>query len=350
MHGKCPLESGPGRANLLATLVLAWIACAARIAEASSAGGVPSPDLVWPQPPDLPRIAYVRSIEQPQDAGVKLSAFTRVANWVAGGDKGNERLLKPFGIAVDDEGSLCLTDTGANSVCVHDSARRKWSRWQKAGSVRFVAPVAVAKKGDRVFVADAGLGAVLVMDLKGKLVSQITNRLARPAGLAVSVGRLCVADSQRHVVVVFDLAGRWLADWGRRGTGPGEFNFPTHLAADRSGRLLVTDSMNGRVVVLGPDGRFERAIGSPGDAAGHFNRPKGVAADGAGRIYVIDGLADNFQIFDPTGQLLLAVGGSGTKPGQFWLPNGLAISRDQDIFVADSYNRRVQVFRYIGPP
>jgi sugar lactone lactonase YvrE len=47
--------------------------------------------------------------------------------------------------------------------------------------------------------------------------------------------------------------------------------------------------------------------------------------------------------------LLLAIGRRGQGPGEFWLPNGIHVSRDNTIYVADSYNRRVQVFRYVGP-
>jgi DNA-binding beta-propeller fold protein YncE len=39
----------------------------------------------------------------------------------------------------------------------------------------------------------------------------------------------------------------------------------------------------------------------------------------------------------------------GHSKGEFWLPNGVFVTPDTMIFVADSYNKRVQVFRYIGP-
>ena len=55
------------------------------------------------------------------------------------------------------------------------------------------------------------------------------------------------------------------------------------------------------------------------------------------------------QVFGRDGEFLIAIGQQGGEPGQFWLPNGIFISGDNTIYVADSHNKRVQVFRYVGP-
>jgi sugar lactone lactonase YvrE len=302
----------------------------------------------WPPPPAEPCVVFVESITCPADLGIKPPTLKRLAHWITGGDRDAGQLVKPFGLALDDAGDLLLTDTGANVVCCLDRARKKWLRWEQAGKTRFASPVGVARRRDTIFVADSGLGKVLAFDLKGKLLFEITRELERPSGLAIFGEKLFVADAQRHQVVVCDLRGGFISRFGRRGSNPGEFNFPTHVAADASGRLYVTDSMNCRVQVFDPSGQFERAIGSPGDGPGHFSRPKGVALDRYGHVYAVDAVFDNVQIFDDQGRLLLNWGEAGSDPGQFWLPNGIAISRDNEIYVADSYNRRIQVFRYTG--
>lgn len=303
---------------------------------------------VWPSPPDAPRIVFVRSITQPADAGVKQSGLKRFANWISGASVGNEKFSKPFGLAVDEQDNLCLTDTGANVAGWLDRPARSWRRWDRAGDLRFSAPVSVAKKADVVFVADSALGMVVAFDPSGKVRFRINHDLERPTGLAISGNRLFVADAQQHCLVSFDLNGRFLAKFGRRGAEAGEFNFPTHVAADAAGHLFVTDSMNSRVQVLDAAGIFQNQIGSAGDTSGHLSRPKGVAVDTFGHIYVVDAGFDNVQIFDRAGRLLLSFGQSGQGEGEFWLPNGIAIGRDNQIYVADSYNRRVQVFKYVG--
>ena len=310
----------------------------------------PGKPLVWPAPPDPPRLTYLRSITRPADLGIKTSGFKRFSQWLTGSQTGNETFVKPFGISFDENDNLCLTDTGANVVCYYDQGKKKWRRWEKLGNFRFIAPVAVAKRGESFFVADSGLGNVLAFDGNGKLWRQITNHLQRPAGLAFLNNQLFVADSQRHCIVVFDLQGLYKSEFGRRGNGQGEFNFPTHLAADRESHLLVTDSLNSRVQIFNAQGKFLGLLGALGDTPGHFSRPKGLAADSSGHVYVIDAIFDNIQVFDHAGQLLLNLGAAGSEPGEFWLPNGIAINHSNEIFVTDSYNHRIQVFKYIGSP
>jgi DNA-binding beta-propeller fold protein YncE len=339
-------------AVLLAGVALAGVGALLGCAGArqSQGTGPPPKPLVWPAPPDPPRVAFVRAIGRPADVGVKATGFGRFTRWLTGSAKGNEPLVKPFGIALDEHDNLCLTDTGASAVCYFDRANVKWRRWDRVGKLRFASPVAVARRQGIFYVADPGRASVVVFDDAGKLLFQITNRLTHPSGLVLVGERLFVTDAHRHCVVSFDLRGRHLAEFGRRGSGPGEFNFPTHIAADGNGHLLVTDSMNGRVQILDADGRCLGQIGSLGDSPGHFSRPKGAAADALGHVYVIDALFDNLQVFDRAGRFLLHLGDAGSEPGQFWLPNGVAISRANEIFVTDSYNRRVQVFQYVGSP
>jgi len=303
---------------------------------------------VWPAPPDAPRILYVRSILQPADVGARQSNLRRFSNWLNGAAKGNEAFAKPFGIAVDDTGNLCLTDTGANTVSLYDEQTKQWHRWEEINKVRFSSPVGIAKKGNQIFVADSGLSAVIAFDTEGKFLFRIDHDLQRPAGLAIQGDRLWVTDSQQHCVAAFNLHGKFLSKFGRRGLGQGEFNFPTHIAADADGRLYVTDSMNSRVQAFDSNGRFQSQVGSAGDGPGYFSRPKGVSADSFGHVYVVDALFNNVQIFDHTGRLLLDFGETGAGAGEFSLPNGIAIGRDNQIFVTDGYNHRIQVFRYVG--
>jgi DNA-binding beta-propeller fold protein YncE len=315
---------------------------------ATPVAAVPNP--VWPPLPDDPRVAFVKTISGPADVGQSLSVWHRLSNWVTGETGESQRLQKPFGIALDESGNLCLTDTGNNTVCYCDFVHHQWRRWNAAGKIHFQSPVAIARRNGIFYVADSELGEVLAFRNDGKLAFQISKPLQRPVGLAIDGDALVVADSQLHSIFVFDLQGKFQFQFGERGVEPGEFNYPTHVCADSQGHLLVTDSLNSRVQVFTADGKFISQIGSGGDTSGHFGRPKGVAVDTFGHVYVADALFDNIQIFDLSGQLLLSLGGSGTGPGQFGLPNGIAIGSDNQIYVTDGYNHRVQVLKYIGQP
>ena len=310
----------------------------------------PKPVFAWPPPPAEASVVYVRDISRPADIGARSPFFSRLADWITGVGRDKGRLDKPFGLALDDAGNLLVTDTGANAVCFLDLPRKKWIRWESAGKIRFQSPVAVARHGPAIFVADSALGKVLVFDEQGKLQFEITRELERPSGLAILGDKLLVTDSKRHQVVVFDVTGNYISKFGRRGAGPGEFNFPTHVSVDAAGRIYVTDSLNNRIQIFDASGRFQRAFGSAGDGPGHFSRPKGAATDGSGHVYVVDAIFDNVQVFDEQGRLLMDWGEAGPAPGEFWLPNAIVISRNDDIYVADSYNHRIQVFHYTGKP
>ena len=304
----------------------------------------------WPPPPAEPYVVYVRDIASPKDIGARPAFFSRLANTITGSGSEQKKLDRPFGLSLDESGNLLVTDTGASAVYYLDLIRKQWLRWSSAGDYRFVSPVAAVHHGPTFFVADSALGKVIAFDAKGKVQFAFTNELERPAGLAVLGERLIIADSQRHQIVLCGVKGEYLSKFGRRGAGPGEFNFPTHVAVDAHQQIYVTDSLNSRVQVFTAEGRFVRAFGSAGDGPGHFSRPKGVAVDSAGHVYVVDAVFNNVQVFNDQGRLLLDWGEAGSGPGQFGLPNGIAINSRNEIFVADAYNHRLQMFRYTGKP
>lgn len=302
---------------------------------------------VWPPAPDLPRIAYVRSLSHPSELGMETRRKRGFFDWLIGRSKLEHKLSKPFGIAIDEANNICITDTGTRGVWFYNFRHNRYDFWDKIGSIHLVSPVAIAKNGSRFYVADSELGMVLAFNEKAELLKAISQELTRPSGLAISGDKLFVADSEMHSILVFDLDGTLLYSFGKRGVESGEFNYPTHLCIAPGKRLFVTDSMNGRVQVFDLEGTFLSEIGQLGDGSGHLSRPKGVAADKLGHVYVVDALFDNFQIFDQQGQFLLNVGEAGNRPGEFWMPAGIAISSENRIYVVDSYNQRIQEFEYI---
>ena len=313
-------------------------------------GAEPKPPLVWPPPPAAARIVYERGITEPQDIGARPPMLLRFANWITGVSNSRQKLSRPFGLALDDAENLLVTDTGAAAVAYLDFAHKKWQQWSMVGDIRLLSPVAAVHQGSTFFVADSGLGEVIAFDAQGKIQFTITNELERPSGLALLGDRLLIADSQRHQIVVCDMRGGVVAKFGRRGRGPGEFNFPTHISVDSRQRIFVTDSLNSRIQVFDADGHFLRAFGRTGDGPGRLGRPKGVAVDRDGHIYVVDGVFNNVQIFDDQDRLLLDWGGPGAAAGQFCLPNAIVINSKNEIFVADAFNHRLQVFRYLSKP
>jgi hypothetical protein len=334
------LSASPPRLAL--AVWLWWLSCLL------AAAAQPAIVSAWPPPPAEPCIVYVREIAAAKDIGARAPFFTRLASAITGVGSSARNLNRPFGLSLDDAGNLLVTDTGAGAVCYLDLAHKKWLRWTAVGDRRFVSPVAAVHQGKIFYAADTAWGEVVAFDEKGRLQFAITNGLAHPAGLALLGDRLIIVDSELHQVVECGLQGGIISHFGRRGGGPGEFNFPTHVAVDDRRRIYVTDALNCRIQVFTADGRFERMFGSAGDAPGHFSRPKGVAVDRSGHVYVVDSVFGNVQIFNDQDRLLLDFGENGSAAGQFWLPNAIAINARNEIYVADAYNHRLQEFRYTG--
>ena len=306
---------------------------------------------VWPHPPELARIRFDRSIRGASDWGLARGWWGRMVDSITG--RHETQFVRPTGVA-QCNGILYVADPGAQSLVAFDAARHKERHITRAGDASLVSPVAVAcGPAGTVYLADSFLRKVQQFDRDGILVRAIAHDdLQRPSSVAFDPARqrLYVGDSRSHVIHVFDGQGRKVATIGSLGSGPGQFNSPTHLALAPDGSIVVTDALNFRVQVLGNGGEYRYQLGKIGDGAGSFSSPKGVAVDHGGHLYVADTMFDAIQVFDADGRLLLGFGSQGKDAGQFWMPNGLTIDDGDRLFVADAYNRRIQVFQILAPP
>jgi DNA-binding beta-propeller fold protein YncE len=304
----------------------------------------PAEPLVWPQPPEKPRIKFLYAFRDAKDLGFSEPFFKRLWSIIAG--KKERGMVRPYAIAAEGP-VVAVVDPGVRVVHLFDMAAKKYKRIRKVGKDFLVSPVGVGVSADRVYISDSSLEKVFVFNTSGDYLFSIED-LARPTGLAFDqdTGRLYVADTLDHRIVVFDQAGKKLFSFGKRGEGSGTFNFPTHLFL-RADKLYVNDTMNFRIQAFDLDGQYLSSFGTHGDGSGHFAQPKGVGVDEEGHIYVVDAAFNRVQVFDSGGKYLLSFGAQGGKAGNFWLPSGLFIAKDR-IYVADSYNRRIQVFQFIG--
>lgn len=305
-----------------------------------------------PSTPIRGTIDYLRSIDSVREFSKPKSVWTKVLEWVAGPAE-TPSLWRPYAVAQDSAGRLIVADPGARVVHIFEVEPRKYSYLAGGRGEPFLSPVGVAVDAqDNIYVSDSVRARIYVFDPKGKFVRALGDPrrgtgFLRPTGLAIDSARrlIYLTDTLRHQVLVLDLGGALLQSFGRRGTGPGEFNYPTAVTL-ANGELYVVDAMNFRIQALTPEGQFRRSFGQLGNRTGTLNRPKGIAADSDGHLYVVDALFETVQVFDPEGRLLYYFGATGRGPGEFVLPAGICIGARDTIYVADSYNRRVQIFRY----
>src|SRR5262249_52830567 len=148
--------------------------------------------------PDDPRITYIKSIATPADIGRNPSTWKRLTSFVTGESGDREAFEKPIGIALDETGNLCLTDTGNNSIYFCDLAHKYWRRSQRVNKTPFSSPVAVARRNSTFYVADSEQGKVFAFEDNGRDALTLSAPLQRPVGLAIAGDALFVVDSQAH--------------------------------------------------------------------------------------------------------------------------------------------------------
>ncbi len=308
------------------------------------------PVIIWPLPPEAPRIHFVNAVSNPEDINIRESLSQKLLKFFTGRRKAP--IVNPYGVLLDADRRLFVVDSFCKCVHVFDEQNNDYYEFPN-GDGSFLFPIGIAADmNGYIYVTDSASGVVKVFSKHGKkYVKDIgKNFLGRPTGIAVNrkTGELLVVDTVNSQIIRYDLQDHtFKGTMGRTGTEPGMFNFPTNIFVSQSGHIFVTDSLNFRIQIFTPEGIFINSFGKAGDSPGYFSRPKGVAVDSEGNIYVVDALFDNVQIFNKSGDLLMVFGSPGNSYGEFWLPSGIYIDSDDKIYVADSYNHRIQIFQYL---
>jgi peptidylamidoglycolate lyase len=150
-------------------------------------------------------------------------------------------------------------------------------------------------QSDNIWVTDLGLQPVLKFSRDGKLLMTVGEKgvpgldgkhFNRPTDVAVAPdGSFYVSDGYGNSRVArFSSDGKFIADWGRKGDGLGEFDLPHGIALDLEERVYVADRSNSRIQVFTGDGKFLQQW-----KRAELGRPWAVAFGTDGYLYVVDG-------------------------------------------------------------
>jgi DNA-binding beta-propeller fold protein YncE len=184
---------------------------------------------------------------------------------------------------------------------------------------------------------------ILKYDASGNLLASWGQGMFNfPHGATVDQqGNLWVTDARGeggkgHQVFKFDPNGRVLMTLGKAGvsgSGPDLFDQPTDVVIAANGDIFVADShrngKNNRIMKFTKEGRFVKEWGRKGSGPGEISEPHTIALDSRGRLFVGDRENNRIQIFDQEGRLL-------DEWRQFGRPSGIYITKDDTIYVADS--------------
>lgn len=157
-----------------------------------------------------------------------------------------------------------------------------------------------------------------------------------PVGIALDPqGNFYVMDTQNAQVKKFDSQGNFLLMWGSPGVGQGQFSFQVpdegRLAVDSQGSLYVLDDSNFRLQKFDSQGKFLAQWGSKGSGEGQFLEPSDIAINAQDQVYVVDYQSNYVQKFDQNGKFLLRWGGNEQFSGIY----SVALDPGGNVLVSD---------------
>src|SRR5262245_47905084 len=213
----------------------------------------------------------------------------------------------------------------------------------KLGPVSAVATDAA----DNVYVFHRTKTPIFVFNKDGKFLRSWGDGLVKTAhGLRVDRdGNIWTTDIGSHLVMKFDPQGKVLLTLGKKdeaGDTPDKFNKPTDVAVSASGDFYVADGYgNSRVVKFSKEGKYLKEWGKKGTGEGEFNLPHAISLVSKGRVYVGDRENNRIQLFDADGKFIAQWKESGA-------PFGLFLANDERVLVADGRGNGVNVLDFQG--
>jgi DNA-binding beta-propeller fold protein YncE len=254
------------------------------------------------------------------------------------------------GVDIDKNDNVWVFNRGAHPVIQFDRNGKVLQAWTDV-PVKASHGIRVDPEGN-IWGIDVKGHAVLKFAPTGRVLMVIAQPYARegnndtrdgfnePTGLAFGRnGDFFVSDGYKNSRVVhFSKDAEYIGQWGKKGTGDGEFNLVHDVAIDKQGRVYVADRNNARVQVFDQDGKFLTKWTNVGAPWGLYYAARENA------LYMCDGVNNRVVKLNLDGQILGVLGSYGKTPGKFDFAHNLAVDSTGAIYVAEIKNWRVQKF------
>ena len=220
-----------------------------------------------------------------------------------------DTLERLYGIAVNTEGQIVVTDNFGNCVYVFDENGNCFRKSRGEGSN--------------------------------------TGQFQYPDGISfLNVNEVLIADYSNNRIQRLNIqTGTVTKSYGKKGKEKGEFGRPISVTVDDEERIVVTERGNDRIQVMSKEGE---SIFTFGDKGLEKLRNPTCCITYKNMFLVSDEGNHCIKAFDQLGTFLYKFGGEGYQDGQFNTPHGLLVDSSSNLLVCDFGNNRVQGFSLDG--
>ncbi len=311
-------------------------------------------------------------------ATVIVSAAVSFAFQFGSSGTGNGQFNHPYGVAIDGNGNLWVTDSSNNRIQKFSASGTFLGAYGSKGSAggQFELPWAIAINdvSGNVYVGDYDNSRIEEFSSTGAFVRTFgfgvsngksefqictsscgrgisgsgNGQIAAPTGITVDAqGNVWVANLVYNDVEEFSEQGEYLRRFGTKGSGNGQLLGPQGIAVSGE-TLYVADAGNSRVEEFSLLGEYVGQWGSNGTGSGQFIIERGITVDPvSGDLYVADQGNYRVEQFSPTGAFLAEFGSHGTGEGQDSGTANVAVTPGGEVYVTDEYNARIDTWELI---
>ena len=306
---------------------------------------------------DEPAVRYQEVTNWPKlPAGVELGEAAGVAVDM----RGHVFVFHRPGRGFEPTATTKLTEPAVLEIdAATGSLVRSW------GANTFLVPHGITvDDADNVFLTDVGLQQVFKFTHDGQLIFAVgeprvgawdPTHFNQPTDIQIRAdGTFYVSDGYVNSrVAIFDKNGKWVREWGRKGSGPGEFSNPHGITFVRgSTDVLVADRENSRLQLFDAVGRFKKQWVGDKDAP-TTGRVFAVAADADGNYFVgirradYDAAHTGVLKLDRDWNVVAAIGFGRPDDSVFNAVHDVAVGKDGAVYVAETRTKRVVKLRPI---